>query len=444
MRRISLLSAWACVLVTTVTASASTFYLHQTGSPVAVPGGTTTFILDENAPVAGTPVAASVSVPKKTQATLPTFIAPAFAAPATLGLDFNVVVHVSANLAMNACGGVSATIEKVDSGGGRSPLASGSVDMTIPQGGGGGTTGFAPATVGFSLTCASPTQDASIAAGESIAVTISVTNNCKANRTVFLAYDSTTAPGSATFDPLPPPDPIFLRACFSKCQLATSKATAKFYGAKSKCVLKCQISARKGLVPFTDCDAPYAGATAACVANPFNGAETKATASILKVCTQPGRCPTCYGDCNEFGFDIVNIYETLIDGLMPTVFCDPTSDKEPFKCMSSVSSLLSKFMAGKAKCYDRCFANEIKGIAAPGSCLPPAVDQLTGLCISRIEDRTRLGVDKYCFTPPAMAPGCYPSSGLGTGLDWVDLAEGMEDSIIPGIYCASPSGAFVE
>ena len=54
----------ALVLVIATTAQAVTFYLHESGSPVSVPGGTTTFVLDENPPVAATPVAESVSVSK--------------------------------------------------------------------------------------------------------------------------------------------------------------------------------------------------------------------------------------------------------------------------------------------------------------------------------------------------------------------------------------------
>jgi hypothetical protein len=438
MRRTALLTGSILVLAATTPARAATFYFHKSPTPVAVPGGTTTFVLDENAPVASTPVAESVSVPKKTTSSLPTFIAPAFTAPATLGLDFDVLVHLSANLSIDSCATVVATIERVDAGGGRSFLANGSVGVSIPQGGGGGTTGFAPLTISFARECGSPTQDAVIGTGESIAVTVSISNSCKANRTVSLAYDATSAPTAGTFDPLPPVDPLFLRACFAKCQLGTSKASVKFIGAKMKCVLKCESGARRGSNSIVDCIPPYSGLTAICV----SVAESKATTAIAHSCTGPGRCPTCYGgDCNAFAPVLVNLFELMLDGYVPGVFCDDTTDTAKVKCIDGNAKALAKFHAAKNKCYDKCFSSEIKGAIAPGSCGPPATDPIAALCIVKAEDKAIASIDRACFVSPAVAPACYSGA---TAADFVSSMEGSVDAFVPAVYCASPSGAFVE
>jgi hypothetical protein len=153
MRRTVLLTLSSLVLVTATAAHAVTFYLHRSGVPVPVPGGTTTFVLDENPPVAPIPVAESVSVPTKTAGALPTFIAPPFPSPATLGLDFDVVVELSANQSMNGCAAVTVIIERVDTSGGRSLLARGTVAATLPPGTNGGTAGFAPVTLAFVPSC---------------------------------------------------------------------------------------------------------------------------------------------------------------------------------------------------------------------------------------------------------------------------------------------------
>src|SRR5262249_12962912 len=150
----------------------------------------------------------------------------------------------------------------------------------VPQGGAGGTVGFVARDIPVSVGCDRPTEDVTILAGESIAVTVTVTNVCKANRTVFLAYDATTAPTAANFAPTQPPDDVFLRACFAKCQLATSKATSKFFAAKNKCVVKCQGLYRKGLGSQSDCLAPYSGVTLACITDSLRGVEAKTTLYI--------------------------------------------------------------------------------------------------------------------------------------------------------------------
>jgi len=401
---------------------------------VPVPGGTTTFVLDGTAPVAAIPVADSASVPKTTSASFPTFIAETFASPTTIGLYFDVVVHLSANLSMNSCADVSATVERVDTAGVRSLLGSGGTQTSIPQGGGGGTTGFAPVSIQLTQDCAAPIEDVTIGAGESIAVTVSVTNRCNANRTVFLAYDATSAPSSATFAPLPPPDPVFLRNCFAKCQLATSKATAKFFGTKTKCIIKCELNARKGYTPFSDCFAPYAGATNTCITDPLKGAESKTEIAIRKVCTDPGRCPTCYsdGNCNDYAIDAVQNFEGVIDSFIPGFYCENTTDKPTAKCQDTTVKTLAKLYASTGKCYDKCFKNERNEYIPEGSCEPPSSDPATDQCISYAQTKAIAAVNKGCFVAPAVAPACW---GSIPAADWVNLLSIVSDGTFPEFYC---------
>ncbi len=440
MNRTALVIAAIIALATTASGQTptTTWYLHESGSPVSVPGGTTTFVLDENTPVASTPVAEMVIVPKGTTQSFPTFIAPAFAAPTTLGLDLDMQVHVSANLSMNDCAIFQALIQRVSDLGVRSFLAQGTLRTTVPQGGSGGTVGFGLRDIPLSVGCDRPTEDVTIQAGESIAVTVSVTNVCRANRSVFLAYDSTTAPTAAVLGPTPPPDPVFVRACFVKCQLATSKATAKFFAAKNKCVTKCQQSYRKGIGTLSDCYAPYGGITLTCITDPLKGAEAKATVAIQKACNAPGRCPPCYndGDCTEFSLDWVQNVEGQLDSFVPGIYCDPTTDKALGKCMDNAAKVLWKYSASRAKCYDKCFGNEIKGLVPAGSCDPEPSDPATVACQTVAQSKATAGVNKACGdigANPMCGPFPYP-----TGADWSNLMSIALDGNVPQVYCGGP------
>jgi hypothetical protein len=434
MRRIALVMGIVAVLGTSAAAQTVTLYLHKSPVPVAVPGGTTTFVLDANPPTATTPVVESLSVSKTLTQAFPTFIAPTFAAPATLGLDFDVDVHLSANLAMNGCAVLGATIERVDTAGLRTVVARGTLVATVPQGGSGGTVGYSLQDISVSIGCDRPTDDVTIQAGESIAVTVNVMNACKANRTLFLAYDATVAAGDATFSPTLPPDEVFLRACFAKCQQGTSKAIARFVTAKNKCVLKCESNARRGFTSFTECYPPYSGATLACITDPLKGAETKAAASIRKYCPAPGRCPPCYsgGNCVAHADLTVATIESGFDSFVPGIYCENTTVSGIGKCMDGNAKALYKLFASEEKCYDKCFKNEARGLAAPNSCLPLPTDPPTATCLLVAQNKAVAAINTACFlaTPPA----CYDSI---TAAAWVNLMSIFVATQIPQTYCGS-------
>ena len=433
MRKVVLLAGALVALAATSRAQTVTYYLHKSASPVAIPGGTTVFTMDEVAPTASTPAVETFSLPKGSTQPF-TFVAPTFTAPATLGMDFDVVVHASANLSMKNCAFLAATIDRVDASGVRFPLARGTLQTGLPQGSFGGTVGFEARTVSVGVGCDRPIEDVTIQAGESIAVTVAITNICKANRTVSLAYDATPAAGNAMLSPTLPPDEVFFRACYTKCQQTASKYTAKFVNTKNKCVLKCLSNARKGVTPLAECYPPYGGSTAYCIADPLRGAEAKAIAAIQKACAQPGRCPPCYslGDCTSHSMDLVQSLANAVDQFVPGIYCEPAPTAAQTKCMDNAGKVLWKLYASRSKCYDKCYANEGKGRAAPNSCNPPATDPPTVTCIEVARSKAATAIDKLC-APAGASPTCggpYPDGAM-----WANLMGIATDGFIPPTYC---------
>jgi hypothetical protein len=226
---------------------------------------------------------------------------------------------------------------------------------------------------------------------------------------------------------------VFVRACFAKCEYGTSKAIAKFVVAKNTCVVRCQANARRGLTPSSDCSPPFGGATLACIADPLKGAATKAAASIRRVCPAPGRCPPCYsgGDCNLHADETVADVESEFDSFVPGIYCEVSTAPTTAKCADTTAKSLYKLFAGQEKCYDKCFKNEARGIAAPNSCVPPASDLPTQSCLSIVTSRTVASIDKVCATA---SPACW---GGITGTQWTDLMSIFVGMEVPTTYCGS-------
>jgi hypothetical protein len=247
-----------------------------------------------------------------------------------------------------------------------------------------------------------------------------------------------------------------------KCQAGVSKAGSKFVGSKSKCAIKCQAGAVKvpQVNPFSDCYAPYGGATAQCIDDTvldLKGAEDKFRNAIIKACSVD--CPECYsgGDCSASGEagDRVQNIEGQVDSFGPGVFClgnpgglNPTPPtKEELACESNTAKVLSKLVGSINKCYDKCFSNARKGLISASTCAPPATDPATSACISAANGKSVAGVDKKCSVVGAVAvPDCNNDSvdDYPTGAAWTNLVDIAIEGNVPGTYCASPSGAFVE
>jgi hypothetical protein len=226
-----------------------------------------------------------------------------------------------------------------------------------------------------------------------------------------------------------------------KCLAGSSKEAAKFVAAKSKCVLKCEASARKGVgVPFTECDPPYAGATLACIADPVKGAETKARAGIVKACAKG--CPECYsgGDCTAHAGTVVAGLEPQVEALVQAALCEESAEKRVVKCMDGTAKAIAKLWAARTKCYDKCRGDEFKLKIPAGTCTTPVpTDAKTADCAQKAAAKGRDAIDKVCFTP-GVAPACYdgtpgrPDSPMG----WAALVEATVDLDIGDRYCGLP------
>lgn len=235
-----------------------------------------------------------------------------------------------------------------------------------------------------------------------------------------------------------------------KCQVGVSKAGSKFVGSKTKCASKCIGNAGKAIEPYSDCFAPYGGVTATCIADPLKGAEAKFTAAIRKACDptfKPGTdCPECYsgGDCTQESADRVANIEGQVDSFGPGVFCEqPGADAGETKCELNTAKNLAKLVGSVNKCYDKCNGNARKGLFAQSNCVPPASDPATQACISGADNKAILGVDKLCATA-GQIPDCTVPDDYPNGASWVNLVEIAISGNVPGTYCPSPSGAFLD
>jgi hypothetical protein len=274
-----------------------------------------------------------------------------------------------------------------------------------------------------------------------------------------------------------------------KCQAKVSKAGSKFVSSKAKCASKCIAGANKvpPVNPYADCFAPYAGATKTCITEPTfrKGAEEKFEDAIRKSC-DPGfkvgtDCPECYsaGDCSLSG-EATNRQQNVegqVDSFGPGVYCEqPGADTFETKCEQSTAKALVKVVGSVNKCYDKCNSNIRKALIAPGSCNPPSPsDPLTQTCIAKADTKGISSINKACGPecfggdqtcasntgtcsndslvqcgcdadcgPQAAAPDCTNPDDYPTGSAWVNLVEIAIAGNVPGTYCASPSGAFLQ
>jgi hypothetical protein len=240
-----------------------------------------------------------------------------------------------------------------------------------------------------------------------------------------------------------------------KCQQKTSKAGSKFVKSKAKCAQKCITNARKSLNPFSDCYAPYGGSTLTpCITDPTfrKGAEEKFVDAIRKSCDptfKPGTdCPECYsgGDCTdtgEAGNRMQNI-EGQIDSFGPGVFCEqPGADDDETACEQNTAKTLVKLVGSLNKCYDKCNKNARKGLILQSTCAPPATDPDTAACISAANGKCVAGVNKKCGDVGAV-PDCTLPDDYPDGAAWCNLVDIAVSGNVPGTYCPSPSGAFLD
>src|SRR5262249_1568483 len=179
------------------------------------------------------------------------------------------------------------------------------------------------------------------------------------------------------------------------------------------------------------------------------GVQNKFEATVTKTClTGPGaNCPECYGagGCDvSASQDLVQQQELQFDSFVPVVFCERAGALQvEQKCQLNTEKVLVKYFGLRHKCYTKCLVDQRSG-GYPATCLPPASDPDTIVCLSGAAAKSAAAIDKPCDETlyPDAKPDCGGSYPNGT--TWTNLITSVVDAMIAPTYCASPSGAFVE
>jgi hypothetical protein len=235
------------------------------------------------------------------------------------------------------------------------------------------------------------------------------------------------------------------------CMSTQTKGASKFFAAKVKCASRCMTYFWKGIMPEGDCMPPYGGTTSLCVNDTVygaKGAENKFELALDKACVSgPGaNCPECYasGCGTTQSQDTVQTYEGQVDSFMPGFFCE-RAGAVPVeqKCQLNTAKIVAKYFYSAHKCYTHCFVDARSG-GDTTTCLPPASDGATIVCLSKARVKAAAGIDKYCsgVLYPDSTPDC--SGGYPDGPSWTHLIDIWVDSTIAPTFCASPSGAFLD
>jgi hypothetical protein len=238
-----------------------------------------------------------------------------------------------------------------------------------------------------------------------------------------------------------------------KCMQNVAKAGSKLVVSRMKCVTKCMSSFWKGLVlDDTRCFFPYADPnTSACV----QAAETKATSAMMKKCTSDPfhvlDCPECYegGDCSATGFPAIWAAQISgqVDSFAPAIFCERTGAFIlEMRCQTTTSKVIPKYAGKIERCFDKCMGLALKGLTTFPDCIPagasPPDDPITAACLATAREDAVDALDHDCHAPPATPDGCgspYPDAAT-----WADDVEVGFFPNVATVYCASPSGAFVD
>jgi len=226
-----------------------------------------------------------------------------------------------------------------------------------------------------------------------------------------------------------------------KCETGTNNILGKFVGSKAKCVAKCIATARKTSGPYAGCQPPafLDPATQTCI-NGQKGVTPKAAAAITKACT--AACPQCYnstGNCPSGGaLEIMT--EGLVDTFGSLIYCSElgasptTPPSAQAKCEDTVAKNLTKFVASKGKCFQKCVTNEFKTKIPAGSCTAGSPsDMATATCVSKAAGKAAATIDKTCSGKTANPP-CYVGF-MASGQGWTSQVEGAVDGQLPAQFC---------
>jgi hypothetical protein len=214
----------------------------------------------------------------------------------------------------------------------------------------------------------------------------------------------------------------------AKCEAGAAKAAGKL----QQCIKKCEMSRASGkLADDTaedSCEKTLVGKS--CTA--------KFAASIAKL----SGCPSCINGTTMAA--LAGLTETLIDVNGSTVYCDDTSgtpfggDDTGFVPTPKSTSLKCELGAAKAEakleaCIGKCHASRFSGKLADDTAEDSCEKTLAG---------------KSCFAlftgSIAKLSGCPTCINGTTMANLATLTENLIDALNNKVYCASPSGAFVQ
>jgi hypothetical protein len=131
-----------------------------------------------------------------------------------------------------------------------------------------------------------------------------------------------------------------------------------------------------------------------------------------------------------------------IDGVAPLVRCDDAASPDGLttteaKVRQKVALAVGKFVASSEKCVAKCRKAEAAGKVPAGACVYlVGSDPKTTECLIKVGDKAL----DLLGDPELDAPEC-----LAPELEFaLPIAQGIIEDFDPRIFCASPSGAFIQ
>jgi hypothetical protein len=175
---------------------------------------------------------------------------------------------------------------------------------------------------------------------------------------------------------------------------------------------------------------------AACIAK----ADAGRARSIARGCARD--CPECYqgGDCAAYGDGAVTVTGQVVDGLVGQILCDDGASADGLttvedRCRRSAGTALAKAARAMGACFVRCRRDEERGKLPPQACDAQPLPATARACLDRVEAGARRTIGKRCADAPSA------SIRSRSSIRWRRRSPGDYQILI---FCASPSGAFVE
>jgi hypothetical protein len=222
------------------------------------------------------------------------------------------------------------------------------------------------------------------------------------------------------------------------CQQQAARQLGTAALKRIKCLVACDKQALKGKVPEANCLPPYAGPTRTCV----DTVVAKAAVAIDKKCDVD--CPECWsgGDCDEHVPGLLSFVETTLDDVVPFVRCDDAMStdgltKAEAKARQKIATTIGTYTLGTEKCLATCRAGQSAGKIPAGACDGLGTTDPKGLaCLIKVGDKTFDALND----PKLDLPECLEDVAQ-IALPYV---SGIIDELDPELFCASPSGAFLQ